>query len=177
MQASNISLPAFFLAHNIIDGMWIFTAPALFLGPYYYLTLPRMAFGSYYIVGVMVGEAHPYNLQSSSQVCLWCRKLSGLGHVPPEPSLTPNPSNLPPITHAQVCWWCSGLAYMVSSVVPPQNVLMTGVFIALIFGAFIQGLSPTIASVRGTIMEYIMALGYNRYKGVQGARGVGKVRW
>ena len=66
---------------------------------------------------------------------------------------------------------------MVSAVVPPQNVLITGVFITLIFRAFIQGLSPTISSVRGTIMEYIMALGYNRYKGVQGARGVGKVRW
>ena len=104
-------------------------------------------------------------------MCLWCRKLPGLGHVPSEPCLTPNPSSLPPLTHSQVCWWCSGLAYMVSAVVPPQNVLITGVFITLIFRAFIQGLSPTISSVRGTIMEYIMALGYNRYKGVRGGRG------
>ena len=69
MQASNISLPAFFLAHNIIDGMWIFTAPALFLGPYYYLTLPRMAFGSYYIVGVMVGDGTPIQAFKAQAKC------------------------------------------------------------------------------------------------------------
>lgn len=39
---------------------------------------------------------------------------------------------------------------------------MTGVFIALIFGAFIQGLSPTIASVRGGFVEVLLGLGYNR---------------
>jgi hypothetical protein len=38
--ASGIGLGAHFLASNIIDCLWIVVAPALFLGPYYYLTLP-----------------------------------------------------------------------------------------------------------------------------------------
>jgi hypothetical protein len=37
-----------------------------------------------------------------------------------------------------VCWWASGLAYLVSAALPPQTVLMAGVFIALILGAFLQ---------------------------------------
>ncbi len=37
-----------------------------------------------------------------------------------------------------VCWWSSGMAYMVSACCPPATVLMTGVFVALILGAFLQ---------------------------------------
>lgn len=44
----------------------------------------------------------------------------------------------------------------------PQAVLMTGVFVALILGAFVQGISPTIASVRGNVLEYVLAISYNR---------------
>jgi hypothetical protein len=38
--ASGVSMLALFLASNCIDIIWVVTAPALFLGPYYYLTLP-----------------------------------------------------------------------------------------------------------------------------------------
>jgi hypothetical protein len=62
-----------------------------------------------------------------------------------------------------VCWWCSGMAYLVSAVVPGPSVLMVGVFIALIMGAFVQGLSPTIASVRGGALEVLLGLSYNRW--------------
>jgi len=41
-----------------------------------------------------------------------------------------------------VCWWTSGMSYLISALVPPQAVLMTGVFVALIFGAFLQVCSP-----------------------------------
>jgi hypothetical protein len=38
--ASGIGMPALFLSANAIDLTWIFIAPAIYLGPYYYLTLP-----------------------------------------------------------------------------------------------------------------------------------------
>lgn len=38
--ASGVGMPGHFLASNIIDFTWIVTAPAIYLGPYYYLTLP-----------------------------------------------------------------------------------------------------------------------------------------
>lgn len=37
-----------------------------------------------------------------------------------------------------MCWWASGTAYLVSSVLPPPTVLMAGVFLALMLGAFVQ---------------------------------------
>ena len=37
-----------------------------------------------------------------------------------------------------VCWWASGMAYLVSAALPPSTVLMSGVFVALILGAFVQ---------------------------------------
>lgn len=55
------------------------------------------------------------------------------------------------------------MAYLVSAVLPPQNVLMAGVFISLIFGAFLHGLSPTVASARGTLLEGVLGLSYNRW--------------
>eukprot|EP00798_Chlamydomonas_sp_ICE-L_P004550 gene4550-14729_t len=112
---SGVSLPAFFCAQNIIDLGWVFLAPALFLAPYYYLTLPRIAFSSYYIAAL------------------------------------------------QVCWWCSGMSYMVATAVPKQTVLMTGVFCALILGAFVQGITPSVAEARGTVLEYILGLSYSRW--------------
>ncbi|KXZ50300.1 hypothetical protein GPECTOR_17g939 [Gonium pectorale] len=114
-SASGLSLPAYFFACNVIDWLWVLLAPAISLGPYYYLTLPRMAFGQLY--------------------------AAGLG----------------------VCWWCSGMAYLVSAVLPPQSVLMAGVFIALICGAFLHGLSPTLAAARGTALEGVLGLSYNRW--------------
>ena len=38
--SSGISFAAFFTSQNIIDLVWIFLAPAIFLGPYYFMTLP-----------------------------------------------------------------------------------------------------------------------------------------
>ncbi|KAG1680619.1 hypothetical protein FOA52_015068 [Chlamydomonas sp. UWO 241] len=105
------------LCAAVIVGVrgWVFLSPALFLGPYYMLTLPQLAFWQYYLAAVCV------------------------------------------------CWWASGMAYLVSSVVPGPSVLMVGVFIALIMGAFVQGLSPTIASVRGGALEVLFGLSYNRW--------------
>lgn len=37
-----------------------------------------------------------------------------------------------------VCWWASGAAYLVSALLPPATVLMSGVFVSLILGAFIH---------------------------------------
>jgi hypothetical protein len=114
-SSSGISIDAHFLSQNLIDLIWILLSPALFLGPYYYLTLPRQSFSEYYVVAVFV------------------------------------------------CWWTSGMAYMISALLPPSTVLMTGVFIALILGAFVQGLTPTIASSRGTLLEVLMGISYNRW--------------
>jgi hypothetical protein len=38
----------------------------------------------------------------------------------------------------EVCWWASGAAYLISAAMPPATVLMAGVFVALILGAFVQ---------------------------------------
>ena len=54
------------------------------------------------------------------------------------------------------------MAYLVSAVLPPQNVLMAGVFLSLIFGAFLHGLAPTIADSRGSVVEFVLGLSYNR---------------
>ncbi|GIL43799.1 hypothetical protein Vafri_1407, partial [Volvox africanus] len=113
--ASGMSILAYFMAQNVIDQIWVVAAPALSLGVYYYLTLPRMPFSEFYVVGLFV------------------------------------------------CWWASGMAYLVSAVLPPQNVLMAGVFISLIFGAFLNGLTYAVATARGTLMEGIMGLSYNRW--------------
>ncbi|GFR49862.1 hypothetical protein Agub_g11964 [Astrephomene gubernaculifera] len=114
-SASGMSVAAYYLAQNVIDQLWVLAAPALSLGVYYYLTLPRMPFNEFYVVGLLV------------------------------------------------CWWASGMAYLVSAVLPPQNVLMAGVFISLIFGAFLHGLSPTIASTRGGLLEGVLGFSYNRW--------------
>ena len=57
----------------------------------------------------------------------------------------------------------SGIAYLVSVAVPESAVQMTGVFIALITGAFLNGLTPSVASSKGTPMEVILALSYSRW--------------
>ncbi len=116
-----------------------------------------------------------------------------------------------------VTWWCSGCAYVVSSLLHPNSVLIAGVFVALILGAFlqvcvytsahtcanaharvlahtcahpgtqvqhthrcgtdmwcacacvsvcvcvcVQGLTPTLASARGSGLEIFMGVSYNR---------------
>lgn len=49
-----MSLSAYFLSLNAIDVLWVCVAPALSLGVYYYLTLPRIAFSEFYLVGLFV---------------------------------------------------------------------------------------------------------------------------
>lgn len=53
---AGMSLSAYFLSLNVIDLLWVCVAPALSLGVYYYLTLPRMAFAEYYLVGLFVSH-------------------------------------------------------------------------------------------------------------------------
>lgn len=113
--ASGVGMPAQFIAANVIDLVWIVVSPAIFTGPYYYLTLPRTPWVMFYAVALLVA------------------------------------------------WWTSGMAYLVSSLLHPSSVLMAGVFVALMLGAFLQGLTPTLASARGSGLEIFMGVSYNRW--------------
>ncbi|KXZ50417.1 hypothetical protein GPECTOR_16g591 [Gonium pectorale] len=63
-----------------------------------------------------------------------------------------------------VCWWSSGLAYTVSlSMIPPQAQLIFTIVLILIIGAFLHGLSPSIASARGGPMEAVLGFSYSRW--------------
>ncbi|KXZ45978.1 hypothetical protein GPECTOR_48g410 [Gonium pectorale] len=64
-----------------------------------------------------------------------------------------------------VCWWSSGLAYLVSvlPLIPPQAENIVTVVLVLVLGAFVQGLSPSIRSARGTALKWILRLSYNRW--------------
>ena len=68
------------------------------------------------------------------------------------------------VTVLMTCWWTSGLAYALSTL--PININWANlicVFIIIIFGAFLQGLNPTINQSRGTIIEVLLSLSYNRW--------------
>lgn len=63
-----------------------------------------------------------------------------------------------------VCWWSSGLAYVISSLPLALHwANLIGVFITVIFGAFVNGLTPSIKDARGTFTEFILAFSYNRW--------------
>ncbi|PNH05488.1 ABC transporter G family member 24 [Tetrabaena socialis] len=63
-----------------------------------------------------------------------------------------------------VCWWSSGLSYVISiSTIPPQAQLICTVILSLILGAFLHGMSPTIRSSRGTLLEVVLGASYNRW--------------
>lgn len=64
-----------------------------------------------------------------------------------------------------VCWWASGMTYLVSTMPLPLPWLsILAVFVAVIFGAFINGLHPSINEVKdNTLAAAIMALSYNRW--------------
>ncbi|KAG2440684.1 hypothetical protein HYH02_010263 [Chlamydomonas schloesseri] len=63
-----------------------------------------------------------------------------------------------------VCWYSSGLAYVISvSSIPQQAQLITAVILTLILGAFLHGMSPTIRSGRGTFLEVVLGISYNRW--------------
>ncbi|KAG2425449.1 hypothetical protein HXX76_013659 [Chlamydomonas incerta] len=63
-----------------------------------------------------------------------------------------------------VCWYSSGLSYVISvSSIPQQAQLITAVILTLILGAFLHGMSPTIRSSRGTFLEVVLGISYNRW--------------
>lgn len=69
------------------------------------------------------------------------------------------------LTGLLVCWWSSGVAYMVSSSnLEIQWVNLIAVFIAIIFGAFLNGLNPSLqeASSNG-FLKFLLGLSYNRW--------------
>jgi len=68
------------------------------------------------------------------------------------------------LTGIMVEWWISGMAYIISFMsIGVAWVNLVGVFISIIFGAFINGLNPSIADVKGTIGEVLLGLSYNRW--------------
>jgi len=68
------------------------------------------------------------------------------------------------LTGIMVEWWVSGMAYIVSFLpIGAAWVNLVGVFISIVFGAFINGINPTVADVKGGIGEVILGLSYNRW--------------
>lgn len=63
-----------------------------------------------------------------------------------------------------VTFWGSGIAYMLSAVLPVNSVLVGTVFTCLVVGAFLSGTGPSIASVRGTVIEFVLSISYSRYE-------------
>lgn len=68
------------------------------------------------------------------------------------------------IVALMVCWWASGAAYVISSLPFGQQwANLVGVFVALIQGAFLQGLNPTIAESKGTFQGILIHTSFNRW--------------
>ena len=107
------SLP-YFLGNTFVDLYYVVLAPALFVGPYWNLTLPRTGVLAYYLVA------------------------------------------------AATVWWSSGVAYAISALLPPGSTLVATVFLCLVVGAFVSGLEPTVAAVRGGVYEWVLSLSYSR---------------
>lgn len=61
-----------------------------------------------------------------------------------------------------VTFWGSGVAYMLSAVLPVNSVLVGTVFTCLVVGAFLSGTGPSIASARGTVIEFVLSASYSR---------------
>lgn len=63
-----------------------------------------------------------------------------------------------------VCWWGSGISYIVSAFpIAIQWANLIVVFVAVIFGAFLQGLNPTISDSIGTFQGAVINVSYNRW--------------
>lgn len=63
-----------------------------------------------------------------------------------------------------IAWWSSGMAYFISSFDLHQTwAMMFSVFTSVIFGAFLQGMHPSIASSRHNGVKYLLNLSYNRW--------------
>lgn len=61
-----------------------------------------------------------------------------------------------------ITFWSSGVAYALSALLPVNSVLVGTVFTCLIVGAFLSGTGPSLASARGTAMEYVLSTSYSR---------------
>lgn len=150
---SGVSMSAFFVSQNMIDLLWVFTAPAIMLGPYYYLTLPVsdcQTSPASHASCLFHNTLHCVNTNSSY---LHLRgpqqRIPSTQPAPATARLACHPAPVPPgsqlmpfaryyLVSMCVCWWTSGAAYLVSALLPPSTVLMSGVFVSLILGAFIQ---------------------------------------
>lgn len=96
---------------------------------------------------------------------VWVTLMPLLFCVPYYMSTLPN-SGFPSLycCALMVCWWCSGMAYAVSSLpITAQWVNLISVFVAVVFGAFLNGLKPSIADVGGGTAPSILSLSYNRW--------------
>lgn len=62
-----------------------------------------------------------------------------------------------------VCWWTSGLAYIISFLpIAFHWANLIAVFVSIIFGAFLQGLNPTLANATG-LEKPLIHFSYNRW--------------
>lgn len=67
-------------------------------------------------------------------------------------------------TAVMVCWWTSGVAYIISSLPLAMHwANLIAVFVSVIFGAFLQGTDPTIQESRSTFQGFLIDLSYNRW--------------
>lgn len=113
---NRISIVPYYIAYNIVDLLWIFMIPFVFMIPYYYFIIPKTNFITFYGVAFMV------------------------------------------------CWWCSGASYIIAALpLALQWANLIAVFIALIFGAFLQGIKPSIVETYNTIQGIIIHISYNRW--------------
>lgn len=63
-----------------------------------------------------------------------------------------------------VCWWCSGQAYLISAFpIALHWANLIAVFVTIIMGAFLQGLSPTIADSVHTLQGAAIHMSFNRW--------------
>lgn len=74
-----------------------------------------------------------------------------------------------------VSWWASGLALLVAAAAPARSALVSCVFVALMFGAFLNGADPTVADARAAAVAgreagrapgalgALLAVSYNRW--------------
>jgi hypothetical protein len=51
-----------------------------------------------------------------------------------------------------VCWWSSGVAYTLCALLPKKQTLVGTVFVALVMGAFINGIDPSLRQTRSSII-------------------------
>jgi ABC-type multidrug transport system ATPase subunit len=63
-----------------------------------------------------------------------------------------------------ICWWSSGASYIVSAMPLALHwANLIAVFVSVIYGAFLQGLKPSIREERGTLQSFFIHNSYNRW--------------